>query len=263
MANRDTAPEITVSFSEGSGEFRSSSRPRAEVPAPPPSPVRIFQSVEQMGATVSTGTRAVRQPDRTLAGLRPRDDSSGAIRDALHDVALARQAAVDRVAIARDNRRRALTDPAATSADVEAFGRRAAEAGIELERLSALEPELEAKLGIAIRREAAARLAVDVARADHAAAAEAMAKALPGYRKAAEQVVRLCELVRTHDAALAALKQAAAVANVSVAPAVDAPDAGFLAHVVLPAPGGGTLWGELPKPPLHHPFLNSQRGPYG
>lgn len=243
MTEQDPRSGVRITFSAGDGSFRPAAiPPKSPTPPPPPNPVRITQQQNPNGGPTITGPNyapPVRPLDRSLAALRPRDDSSAAISDALGQIAIEREAAAQRIEIAQANRRRALTDVRATPPDLVAFERRSHEASIECERLDALAAELDGKLERALAREALAAVEVEQARLAHAQADAKLATALPGYEKAIEPLLALGELIRARDAAADRLRRA------GVLP-VEMADALFLRHLVVPSRAGLPLYGSLP-----------------
>ena len=147
---------------------------------------------------------------KTLATLRPRDDSAGAIQVSMRSVSHQRAAAVQRRDLAHANRRKALTDLEATPKDVASFKTHAREADLEIERLNLIEGALEQRFRAATQQEdvVAKQAAIEDARVEYAAAVEEFRAAMPDYVTAAAVIVGVCELERAQLAALTRFQNA-------------------------------------------------------
>ena len=190
-----------------------------------------------------------------LSTLRPRDDSSGAIHTALLSVRRERQAAAQRLEAARENRRTALGDFAATPQDVAMFEVRLREAEIEIERLDVLEPDLEQKLRAALASEAAAaqQAVVDAARRDLEEADAALQTELPDYEVAARRIAEVCRLEQARAAAaqqLRAVRVAQAPQGAHLPAEVSDLAVDLAKIVVLPGVSSAEpIWKVVPPPP--------------
>lgn len=252
MSDRLPPPQPRIVYAAGHPDGPDSSGPHVKVTgttsAPPTAPLPPRPSINQprpMAQIVQSGSEPTRN---VLGSLLPRDDSSTSITTALQGLERERRAAEWRRDTALANRRRALTDSRAAGPDIEAYRIQADEAALELERLEAVRPELEAKLEAALRREDAAREEFARVLAAHEALATDLAKALPGYEKAVAAVVRIAEMAHAYNVSTDHIRRAVAIAGMAVPPPPVAVDTAFLQHLVVPARAGNErpLWGTLP-----------------
>lgn len=205
---------------------------------------------------------------KTLSKMRPRDDSSVAIREALATVAREREAAISRRDIAGENRKAALRDPAATAKDINTFEQHARNEDIELERIAALAEDLEARLVAAVAAEDAQAKAeaVEAARVAYREAVEAVRMGRKEYPEAAARIARAHAAEKDRVAALGRFRAAVAQSLPPGSPAHaglfdpglghEDLDASFLANVVLPGlPGEPTILGSLPPRAASTPYV--------
>ena len=194
--------------------------------------------------------------DSTLARLRPRDRSSGAIEDALAVIHAEQGHCNQRVAVARNERLVALVR--ASTAGLDRADRSLRDAERDAEMLDALECDLQAKLTQARQGEARRHEAMHAAVAQAEAAVAAYTAKAAGYAKHAAAIAEICRL---DQAAALAVQQVHALARASRMPLARLGDRPAVSTgplsgmalsdtVVLPVLSGGageTYWGTLPR----------------
>ena len=210
----------------------------------------------------------------TLADILPTKETAQAIRTALAQLDRRRDAAIERRDAAERDRLAALRTPSMALKVVLAAEAAKHEALIDLDRVALLRHDLSGRLQTATDREQDARLrqAVADARAEVAAAAEALRAALPDYAEAAAQIVRCCHLADRQKRALEAFRHAALATlplGAVVPSGFDNPEIPIvrtrLSDVSLPGlPGDPWLYGSPPPTKVApHIYQNSpnQWGP--
>jgi chromosome segregation ATPase len=182
----------------------------------------------------------------TLAAFRPRDDTVVSVQIALAAAAEERRAALRRLAELQSKRSRALLDPSVTTSQIATLETEARSTELLIERLAAIQPELETRLVAA--REAAQLAEINRLSAMATGEIDAYRSALEQYPELAARIATICEQGRRAEAAVKNAQRAAEAIGGHLA--FDMPEfcGSMLPDVIVLPSRSGMFWGQRPLP---------------